>query len=457
MTVPFFAASNGSWIRATPAVADGRIYVAGMRDLLVCLDSATGKEIWRVDFMTALESPLPAFGFALPAVGAAAAPAPLLGAVAPAPAPAAAAAPAFGGVGAPAAATPAAAPAAALAAPAALPAFGFALPAFGAAAPAPAAAEAPAAAAPAPAETHVVLSAPAAAPAPDVTRALLSAPAAEPAVEQSRLGASRVLLAAPAFARAPPKPSAAAVFTGAAFRDGVNFFRSLCSTKPAESAPLLAEQPAAAGQKRPVFIDLCGSSDDEDKPLKPEPKKPNTAGAGGKAPTSPDDDDKPLKPTPKKASAAGGVAQASSAAGKAPMSPDGQVTHEACSIPGRKRSDDKVVYAADYDGCWTDRVIDMMNKLKRHGVYSFSMMDGYATDELRTLPEEVALECLQGFLKEENHIEDPNQFLIDHAVELRTVYDLESSVEVYQNLMNEHEPDDRTESDEPGPAGGSGP
>ena len=63
MTVPFFAASNGSWIRATPAVADGRIYVAGMRDLLVCLDAATGTEIWRVDFMTALESPLPAFGF----------------------------------------------------------------------------------------------------------------------------------------------------------------------------------------------------------------------------------------------------------------------------------------------------------------------------------------------------------------------------------------------------------
>ncbi len=63
MSVPFFAASNGSWIRATPAVADGRIYVAGMRDLLVCLDAATGQEIWRVDFMTAFESPLPAFGF----------------------------------------------------------------------------------------------------------------------------------------------------------------------------------------------------------------------------------------------------------------------------------------------------------------------------------------------------------------------------------------------------------
>jgi hypothetical protein len=297
---------------------------------------------------------------------------------------------------------------------------------------------------------------PAAAPARDVTRALLSAPAAEPAVEQSRLGASRVLVAAPAFARAPPKPSAAAVFTGAAFRDGVNFFRSLCSTKPAESAPLLAEQPAAAGQKRPVFIDLCGSSDDEDKPLKPEPKKPNTAGAGGKAPKSPDDDEKPLKATPKKPSAAGGVAQASNGAGKAAMSPQDQVT-EACRIAGRKRSDDKVVYAADYAGQWTDRVIDLMHKLTRHGLYDWKQMNGYAHDELRTLPEEVALECLQEFLKEENHIEDPNKFLIDHAVQLRTVYDLESANDVYAKLMNEHEPDDRTESDEPGPAGGSGP
>ena len=63
MTVPFFAASNGSWIRATPCVDSGRVFVAGMRDLLVCLDAATGKENWRVDFMKALESPLPSFGF----------------------------------------------------------------------------------------------------------------------------------------------------------------------------------------------------------------------------------------------------------------------------------------------------------------------------------------------------------------------------------------------------------
>lgn len=63
MSVPFFAASNGSWIRATPCLDEGRLFVAGMRDLLVCLDAATGKELWKVDFTAALESPLPAFGF----------------------------------------------------------------------------------------------------------------------------------------------------------------------------------------------------------------------------------------------------------------------------------------------------------------------------------------------------------------------------------------------------------
>ena len=63
MTVPFFAASNGSWIRATPAIDGGRIYVAGMCDLLVCLDAETGAEVWRVDFVKDLKSDLPAFGF----------------------------------------------------------------------------------------------------------------------------------------------------------------------------------------------------------------------------------------------------------------------------------------------------------------------------------------------------------------------------------------------------------
>jgi outer membrane protein assembly factor BamB len=42
---------------------DGRLYVAGMRDHLVCLDAATGKVIWDVDFVKALKTPVPDFGF----------------------------------------------------------------------------------------------------------------------------------------------------------------------------------------------------------------------------------------------------------------------------------------------------------------------------------------------------------------------------------------------------------
>ena len=63
MTVPFFAKSNGDWIRSTPAFDDNRLYVAGMRDVLLCLDARNGKEIWRVDFVKQLKTPLPNFGF----------------------------------------------------------------------------------------------------------------------------------------------------------------------------------------------------------------------------------------------------------------------------------------------------------------------------------------------------------------------------------------------------------
>lgn len=63
MTVPFFAASNGSWIRSTPAYDGASLYVGGMRDILVCLDAGSGKERWRVDFVKEFKSPLPAFGF----------------------------------------------------------------------------------------------------------------------------------------------------------------------------------------------------------------------------------------------------------------------------------------------------------------------------------------------------------------------------------------------------------
>jgi len=63
MTVPFFAWANGSWIRSTPAYDGQRLYVAGMRDLLVCLNAKTGEQLWKVDFVEKLDTPLPKFGF----------------------------------------------------------------------------------------------------------------------------------------------------------------------------------------------------------------------------------------------------------------------------------------------------------------------------------------------------------------------------------------------------------
>ena len=64
MKVPFFAASNGSWIRATPACDGETIYVAGMCDVLYALDCITGNIRWNVDFKKRFDSPMPAFGFA---------------------------------------------------------------------------------------------------------------------------------------------------------------------------------------------------------------------------------------------------------------------------------------------------------------------------------------------------------------------------------------------------------
>ena len=63
MSVPFFAAWNGSWIRSTPAYDGQSLYVAGMRDVLVCLDAQSGQEKWRIDFVRRFNTPLPAFGF----------------------------------------------------------------------------------------------------------------------------------------------------------------------------------------------------------------------------------------------------------------------------------------------------------------------------------------------------------------------------------------------------------
>ncbi|MEM7309869.1 MAG: PQQ-binding-like beta-propeller repeat protein [Planctomycetota bacterium] len=63
MKVPFFAARNGSWIRSSPAYDGESLYVAGIRDVLACLDAATGEVRWTVDFVEREGSPLPQFGF----------------------------------------------------------------------------------------------------------------------------------------------------------------------------------------------------------------------------------------------------------------------------------------------------------------------------------------------------------------------------------------------------------
>ena len=62
MSVPFFARSNGSWIRSTPALANNKLFVAGIRDHLLCLDTKTGKRLWEIDFPKELKTPVPTFG-----------------------------------------------------------------------------------------------------------------------------------------------------------------------------------------------------------------------------------------------------------------------------------------------------------------------------------------------------------------------------------------------------------
>lgn len=63
ISVPFFAKSNGDWIRSTPALDGDRLYVAGMRDVLVCLNTTDGRILWRYDFPSEHKTPLPDFGF----------------------------------------------------------------------------------------------------------------------------------------------------------------------------------------------------------------------------------------------------------------------------------------------------------------------------------------------------------------------------------------------------------
>ncbi len=62
--VPFFAASNGSWIRSTPAFDGETLFVGGIREVIVALAADTGKERWRVDFPARFSTEPPHFGFA---------------------------------------------------------------------------------------------------------------------------------------------------------------------------------------------------------------------------------------------------------------------------------------------------------------------------------------------------------------------------------------------------------
>lgn len=62
MKMPFFAAANGDWIRATPAYSDGRLYINGILENFVCLDAKDGSVVWQKDFPTEIGTKRPPFG-----------------------------------------------------------------------------------------------------------------------------------------------------------------------------------------------------------------------------------------------------------------------------------------------------------------------------------------------------------------------------------------------------------
>ncbi len=62
MTVPFFAAANGSWIKSTPALTRSDLVIVGIRDEIICLDPKSGDTKWRVDLAERFGSTRPNFG-----------------------------------------------------------------------------------------------------------------------------------------------------------------------------------------------------------------------------------------------------------------------------------------------------------------------------------------------------------------------------------------------------------
>ena len=62
--VPFFAKSQGTWERSTPAYSDGVLYVGDMREVFRALDAETGEVRWTIDFPRHFDVSTPPFGFA---------------------------------------------------------------------------------------------------------------------------------------------------------------------------------------------------------------------------------------------------------------------------------------------------------------------------------------------------------------------------------------------------------
>jgi outer membrane protein assembly factor BamB len=61
---PEFKSLYGNGPRATPSVADGKVYAHGITGLLTCLDAASGKIVWQVDTQKTLGAPKLFFGTA---------------------------------------------------------------------------------------------------------------------------------------------------------------------------------------------------------------------------------------------------------------------------------------------------------------------------------------------------------------------------------------------------------
>lgn len=56
--------SYGPWPRATPTIDGNRVYTLGGGGLLLCLDAANGKEVWRHDLRVEFDASQPRWGFA---------------------------------------------------------------------------------------------------------------------------------------------------------------------------------------------------------------------------------------------------------------------------------------------------------------------------------------------------------------------------------------------------------